>query len=136
MVGFPGESRQSIIETYKVLKEAWPDTVQTTTFFPLKGSKLFEKVVAEGLFDPQTPMPMSYYGTSALRLDKSEQRELPQRQYLLINYKNPLMWFFVHTKLNPLFYRVFVWPYIACAMFKKQGFTSALKGIWKRITKG
>lgn len=136
MVGFPGESRQSIIETYKVLKEARPDTIQTTTFFPLKGSKLFDKVVAEGLFDPQTPMPKSYYGASALRLDKSEQMELSQRQYLLANYKNPLMRFFVYTKLNPLFYRVFVWPYIACTMFKKQGFTSALKGICKRITRG
>lgn len=136
MVGFPGESRQSIIETYKVLKEARPDTIQTTTFFPLKGSKLFDKVVADGLFDPQTPMPKSYYGTSALRLDKSEQRELSRRQYLLIDYKNPLMRFFVYTKLNPLFYRVFIWPYIACTMFKKQGFTSALKGICKRITRG
>jgi len=100
MVGFPGEDRKSINETYKLLKEAKPDTVQTTIFYPLKGTHLFKKVIDEELFTPDLPMPNSYYKGSFLNFSKSRKKEILRYQFLLTNYKSKTVYFLVMIHFN------------------------------------
>ena len=87
MIGFPNEDSRSTRETFKLLKEAQPNTVQATIFFPLTRTILYEKVVAEGLFDPKTPMPDRYYHESSLDFSRDRKKELLRCQYLLANYR-------------------------------------------------
>ena len=70
MIGFPGQDYRSIHKTYYILKKAKPDLVQTTIFYPLKRTKLYDMMVQEGLFDPNTEMPIGYYGTNDIELIK------------------------------------------------------------------
>ncbi len=88
MIGFPGEGRDSIKKTYKLVNEVQPEIMQTTIFYPLRKTKLYEKVVGEGLFDAHTPMPTEYYTKSALTFSGNRHRELLLAQYVLTNYKN------------------------------------------------
>lgn len=92
MVGFPGEDRHSIRETFRLLKESGPDTVQASTFYPLAGTKLRELVVAQGLFNPRSSAPERYYFESTLNYPKKKQKELLRYQYLIVNYKSISLW--------------------------------------------
>ena len=81
MIGFPGEEIKSIQKTYHLLKKSRPDIVQTTIFYPLKRTKLYDMMVQEGLFDPNAEMPDDYYTTNNI--------ELIKYQFLLSNYYLP-----------------------------------------------
>lgn len=83
MLGFPGEDRNSLKKTYRLLRKAQPDTVQTAIFYPLPRTKLYERVVNEGLFDPGTAMPENYYEWSYLNFPESKKRELLKWQGIL-----------------------------------------------------
>lgn len=108
MIGFPGETRQSIKETYKLLRQTQPDTVQTTIFYPLKRTKLFEKVVNEGLFNPKTPMSKGYYGETSLNLPESQKKELLRWQYILTNYNRKFTGLFILAVPSQLIFRILV----------------------------
>jgi radical SAM superfamily enzyme YgiQ (UPF0313 family) len=121
MIGFPGEGKQSILETYRLLKAAQPDTVQTTIFFPIKRTKLYKQVVRDGLFDPQTPPPQSYYRKSLLSLPESQQKELIRYQYLLTSYDSRLMYFFAYVQPSEFVFRIFVFSQKFLKRFRKKG---------------
>jgi radical SAM superfamily enzyme YgiQ (UPF0313 family) len=72
MIGFPGENRNSIDKTYQIVKKAKPDTVQTTIFFPLKHTKLYDLMVQTGLISPDIEMPHNYYETENVDLIKNQ----------------------------------------------------------------
>jgi len=108
MVGFPSEDKTSIKKTYNLLAQAKPDTVQTTIFYPLKGTKLYEDVVGQGLFDPETPMPNEYYFTSHLKYSDKRKNDILRWQYILTNYKSRFTALFLITFPNNLVFRTFV----------------------------
>ena len=134
MIGFPGETKDSIMETYELLKKAQPDTVQTTIFYPLKGTKLLEEVVNKELFDPNTPMPNNYYDVSHLNFPANKQRELLRYQYLLSFYNSKLMQFFVRANLSHTFFRIFTLSFRVWKVLRKWGFLPTIRAIGRRIT--
>jgi len=89
MIGFPGESRNSIDKTYQIVKKAKPDTVQTTIFFPLKHTKLYDLMVQNGLINSDIEMPQNYYET--------QDSDLLKYQFLISYYYLP-----------PLFLKIFL----------------------------
>ncbi|MFC1907290.1 B12-binding domain-containing radical SAM protein [Chloroflexota bacterium] len=137
MVGYPDQDRHSIKETYRLIREAQPDTVQTSIFYPLRGTKLYEKVVEEGLFDPKTPMPKEYYSASCLNYPKRWKEELLRWEYFLANYNSrfPAFRFLVIIQPSQLVFRIFALAYRVCKTFKKEGFNYTLKAIHRRISK-
>lgn len=137
MIGFPGEGRNSIKETYRLLRKVQPDTVQTTIFYPLRGTELFEKVVNEELFDAKTPMPNNYYEGSCLYLPESKKKELLRCQYLLTNYNSRLIdsHLFVLAQRSELVFRMLVLSRAAYRKFREEGFPSVLKVVYRRISK-
>jgi len=108
MIGFPGEDRESIKNTYNLLKQAQPDKVQTTIFFPLGKTKLYEKTVREGLFDPRTPMPRHYYDKSCLNFPENKKKELLLWQFIIANYKSKLAEFLMKFPSNQLVINIFI----------------------------
>jgi radical SAM superfamily enzyme YgiQ (UPF0313 family) len=134
MIGFPGETKDSIMETYELLKKAQPDTVQTTIFYPLKGTKLLEEVVNKELFDPNTPMPNNYYDVSHLNFPANKQRELLRYQNLLSFYNSKLMQFFVRANLSHTFFRIFTLSFRVWKVLRKWGFLPTIRAIGRRIT--
>jgi radical SAM superfamily enzyme YgiQ (UPF0313 family) len=108
MIGFPDEDRESIKNTFNLLKQAQPDKVQTTIFFPLGKTKLYEKTVSEGLFDPRTPMPRHYYDKSCLNFSVNKKRELLLWQYIIANYKSRFSEFLIKSSANPLIINIFI----------------------------
>jgi radical SAM superfamily enzyme YgiQ (UPF0313 family) len=133
MIGFPGETKDSILETYELLKKAQPDTVQTTIFYPLKGTKLLEEVVNRELFDPNTPMPNNYYDVSHLNFTESKKRELLRDQYLLSFYNSKLMNFFVRANFSHTFFRIFSLSFRVCKVLRIWGFLPTIRAIRRRI---
>lgn len=137
MIGLPGQDRHSIEETYRLIRETQPDTVQTTIFYPLRGTKLYEKVVEEELFDPKTHMPEGYYGESCLKFSRSWKEELLRWQFLLARYNSrfPGLRFFVIVQPSQLVFRIFVLAHQVYETFKREGFSYTLKAIYRRINK-
>jgi radical SAM superfamily enzyme YgiQ (UPF0313 family) len=108
MIGFPGEDRESIKNTYNLLKQVQPDKVQTTIFFPLGKTKLYEKTVSEGLFDPRTPMPRHYYDKTCLNFPENKKKELLLWQYIIANYNSRLAEFLMKFPSNHLILSIFI----------------------------
>lgn len=129
MIGLPGEDRHSVRETFKLLKKAQPETVQTSTIYPLRGTKLYEMVVAQGLFDPETPTPLVYYGKSCLNFPKNKQKELLRCKYLLVNYKSVSLCLFALAQRSELVFVVFR----IYRIFREERFLGLLKAIYKTI---
>ena len=133
MIGFPGENEDSITKTYELLNKARPDTVQTTIFYPLKGTKLLEDVVKSGLFDPSTPLPNNYYDGSRLNFPESKKRQLFRSQYFLSFYNSKLMHFLVRTNLSHGLFRIFAVTLSVWKVIKKWGFLPTMRAIGRRI---
>jgi len=130
MIGFPGEDIKSYKETFKLLRKARPNTVQTTIFFPLKGTQIFEKVVKERFFDPNTPMPQNYYEKSSLNFSKRKQKELLRYQYLFSHYNSKLLF---HGYLPKILLTIAMFSPYVLNKLRKEGFLSTLKAIWRKI---
>ncbi|MCX6832684.1 MAG: radical SAM protein, partial [candidate division Zixibacteria bacterium] len=133
MIGFPGEDRNSIEATYKLLREVQPDTIQATIFYPLRGTKLCEKVVGEGLFDLRTPMPMNYYDGSCLNFPESKKKQILRWQFILSNYNSRVSGLYIIALPSQLIFRIFVLFFRVCMKFRRVGFFSTLKAIWRKI---
>ena len=139
MVGFPGQDRHSIMETFKLLKQVRPDTVQATIFYPLRGTKLRETVTADELFDPNTPMPNRYYGESSLNFPKEKKRELLRCQYLMVNFDRISLRLFELAQRGKLVYgviRICLFPREFSEIYqvlRKDGPLYLLKAICKRL---
>ena len=142
MIGLPGEDRHSVRETFKLLKEAQPDTVQTTIFYPLRGTQLYEVVIAEGLFNSKIPMPNDYYGESSLSSLKNKKRELLRCQYLLVNFNSVSLRLFTlaqRSELVFILFRMYRFPkeaFLIYRTFREEGLLYILKAAYKRIFKG
>jgi len=108
MIGFPDENRESIKNTYKLVKQAQPDKIQTTIFYPLGKTKLCEKTVSEGLFNLCTPMPRHYYDKSCLNFPKNKKKELLLWQYIIANYNSRLAEFLMKYPSNRLILSIFI----------------------------
>ena len=108
MIGFPEEDRESIKNTYNLLKQAQPDKVQTTIFFPLGKTKLYEQTVSEGLFDPRTPMSRHYYDKSSLNFSESKKKELLLWQFIIANYNSRISEFLMKFPSNQLILTIFI----------------------------
>ncbi|MFC1912771.1 B12-binding domain-containing radical SAM protein [Chloroflexota bacterium] len=126
MVGLPDEDRHSVKETFKLLQEAQPDTIQVSTFYPLRGTKLYEKVVAEGLFDPKMTMPATYYGESSLSISKKRGKELLRNRYLLRNFNSVRLCLLLPIQRSELFFLIY------CKL-RAEGFFGLLKAVSQRI---
>lgn len=139
IIGFPHESDDSAKETFKLLKEARPDTAQTTIFYPLRKTKLYDIVVEEGLFNPDSPMPNRYYYGSSLEFSKEKKRELLRSQYLLANFdKIGLRSFELaqRSKLAFMALRIYRLPQEASLILQtlhKEGFRYTVTAIFRRI---
>jgi len=129
MIGFPGQDRASVLRTYDLLREAKPDTVQASIFYPLVGTELFDKVVAEGLFDPKTSMPEQYYQGSSLNFSKKKKDEIMRNQYLLMYYKSKLVYFLVKMNAHLKILRLVDIIFKVTNMIKQEGLRSTLKVI-------
>lgn len=127
MIGLPSEDKNSIKKTFNILREAQPDTVQTTIFYPLKNTKLYEKVVSEGLFDPKSSMPTGYYSRSCLNLPGSNKKLLLRWQYILTNYRSRLIALFLLSLPSPLVFRILVFLRSFLIQLRGDGFQSAMK---------
>jgi radical SAM superfamily enzyme YgiQ (UPF0313 family) len=103
MVGFPGETRESLKETYELLKKARPDSIQTSIFHPLEGTSLYNYTVEEGLFDPESGVPENYYQGSKLNFPDEWKEELQRWRYILTTYKSPFSGLFVLSLPRPVF---------------------------------
>lgn len=136
MIGFPGEGRNEISDTYKILRESHPKSVQTTIFYPLNKTELYNKVVSDGLFDPKSVQSVSFYKSSSLLFSKEKKKELLRCQMLLVNYditvprlfsralqKESIFVFLKYIFLIRKYYR----------QFREVGFKYALRAIWRRI---
>lgn len=134
MVGFPGQDRESIEKTYKLLKEARPNTVQVSTLYPLRGTKLYDQVVREKMFDPKTPMPKSYYGESSLKFPNKRQQELVRWRYLLSNYTSrfPGFHFFMMVQPSQRVARIFILLHTIFRLLRKGKVSFLLKAIFRR----
>lgn len=53
MVGLPGQDEQSMLLTWKFLREIKPDSAQFTVFRPMRGTVLYDECVARGMYDPK-----------------------------------------------------------------------------------
>jgi len=56
MLGIPHETRESIMETIALNREARVDCPDTGFFYPLEGTELYDVSIDEGLFDPSADM--------------------------------------------------------------------------------
>lgn len=81
MIGFPGQDKNSMAKSYQLLKKARPDTVQTTIFYPLKRTQLYDMMVQDGSLSPNAEMVTDYY--------KTDDMELIEFQFLLTYYYLP-----------------------------------------------
>lgn len=133
MTGFPGEDKRSMEDTYRLVRQAQPDTVQTTIFYPLRGTKLFELVVQGGFLDSSTPMPNTYYGESSLTLPERQKKELIRHQYLVTYYNSRMMRLFVRAHLGQFFLRLLALFFRVSTKFRQEGIRSTLKAIARRI---
>lgn len=133
MIGLPGEDRNSLRKTFSVLRDAQPDTVQTTIFYPLRGTKLYEEVVDEGLFDPTTPMPDNYYTRSYLSIPESKNKELLRWQYILTNYDSRAMRLFVLAVPSESVFGFFVLLRKVYITLTTEGLLSTSKKIVRKI---
>jgi len=134
MIGFPGEGKDSIKKTYKLIKEVQPQTLQTTIFYPLRKTRLYEKVVAEGLFNIHTPMPTEYYTKSALNFSRSKHHELLLSQYVLTNYKKKAISIFGLCMLSlPPVLTSIVYLIIRSLHFFRRGYNKLLKTMFPSI---
>ena len=135
MVGFPGEDKQSINKTYELLREVQPDTAQTTIFYPLRKTKLFEEVVKEGLFDPNMAMPNEYYVGTSLNFPEAKKKELLRYRYLLTYHNSTLISFLTEVHCSQSVFRIFDLYFQVCMRLRQEGFFSVLKNIWNRVFK-
>ena len=78
MVGLPGESKDDILSTIKLNKRIKPDIAQFTIFMPLKGTKLYDICIKEGLLNGEYPELFNYYGRSFLKLPGFKDGEIAQ----------------------------------------------------------
>jgi len=81
MIGIPGQDIESINKTYQMVKEVQPTTVQTSVFYPLKRTRLFDMLVQQGKFDPKESMTRGYFETDDIDMIK--------HQFLITNYYLP-----------------------------------------------
>ncbi len=130
---FPGKIEIPIELTTKLLRKAQPDTVQTTIFYPLKCTKLYEKVVSEGLFDTHTPMPHNYYSGSYLNFPENKKKEILKWQYILTNYNSRIVGLFILSLHTQLTFRILVLLRKVYITFREKGFLFMLKAIMQKI---
>jgi radical SAM superfamily enzyme YgiQ (UPF0313 family) len=136
MIGFPGEDRDSIKKTYKLVNEVQPETMQTTIFYPLRKTKLYEKVVADGLFQAHTPMPSGYYTKSALNFSKNKHYELLLSQYVLTNYKSRAISLFgLHMLSLPPPFTGILYLIIRCLYFCRRIYNKMISNIFTSSSK-
>jgi len=136
MIGFPGEDRNAIFETYVMLREARPTTAQTTIFFPLKGTALYEKVAAEGLINPATCVLSNFYNGSSLSFTPEKKRQLLRDQLLLVNYDLVSPRIFVLAENNKLIFaglKVIDRCRRSYRQFREVGLRYALRAIIRRL---
>jgi hypothetical protein len=110
--------------------------MQTTIFYPLKKTKLYEKVIEEGLFDVRTPMPSDYYTKSALTFSENKHRELFLAQYVLTNYKNKVISLLGLSMLSlPASFTSILYLIIRSLHFCRRVYNKLLKKIFPSLLK-
>ncbi len=85
MLGLPGQDTESMLKTWRFMRRILPDTAQFTIFYPLRGTPLHDRVVAEKLYDPADTLP-SYYVGSVLKQEGLDDEILLRYQKLLTTY--------------------------------------------------
>lgn len=134
MMGLPEQTPRIMAETVRLLHTLQPDTAQATTFFPLPGTVLYDKVRSEGLYDGKS-FPSNYYSMSVLAY--SLRRKLAIADYATIvnmgfwradkgNYGRVMTWLCLHI---PLFSLAIYYPSVLWKSMRRVG----LKQTWYRI---
>ncbi len=133
MIGFPGENKDTMKATLRLLRAAQPDTVQTTIFYPLRCTTLYDTVVNKGLFDPNLPMPRNYYDGSSLRFPDEWKGAILRWQFILTNYRGTTGALLALFLRNQFVFRILVLFRQAYAMVKEEGVWSVLKRAKRKI---
>lgn len=133
MIGFPGETRETIFKTLQLLKQARPDSVQTTTYYPMKGTDLYDYLLQEGIFNPAHSVIDTFYGESYLNLDKEHKSKLFKYHMLLTHYKSPIVFLMVKLDLNNSFFNLYNYYHGSKAIIKQEGFIPFFKRLFKKI---
>jgi len=76
MVGSPGETRATVLETVELLDEIEPTAAQVTVTTPIPGTTLYDYCEANELVNPGTFSDYDYYFNSRLNLDTLQQNEI------------------------------------------------------------
>jgi radical SAM superfamily enzyme YgiQ (UPF0313 family) len=77
MMGLPEQTEEIMAETFRLLQELQPSSAQATTFFPLPGTVLHDKVRKEGLYELNL-YPTNYYRSSVLNYSPAHTRKIDQ----------------------------------------------------------
>jgi len=128
MIGLPEQDVESINKTHKLLREAQPDTVQTSVFYPLRRTRLFDKMVQRGELDPDNTMPRSYHETDDI--------ELKRYQFLLLYYYLPksLVSVFLFAQSRRFTRRLFSLFLGLVKLYRNRGLLSTIEYVVKRRT--
>lgn len=131
MMGLPDQTKEIMLETYRLLQELQPDTAQATTFFPLPGTSLYEEVRERNLFDGGV-YPTSYYSSSSLKYSDKHKRDINTIAYVI----NLGLWrkSFLNRTLEEL---CFGFPPIARFLYNGHIVYESIKqiGFWQTVEK-
>jgi len=121
MIGLPEQDEESINKTHELLREAQPDTVQASVFYPFRRTRLFDMMVKRGELDPNITMPKSYH--------KTDDVELKRYQFILLYYYLPRflvnVFMFVQTRSFPR--RLFNFFLVLIRRYRIEGLLSAIE---------
>ena len=141
MLGLPGQDEKSMLETWKFLRRVSPDSAQFTIFFPLKGTKLYEQVIAQGLYDEeQSDALSSYYDSSPLKQIVIDGQRIKQYQRLFQRFATqPGLWPAIQFHLarySNWFYRLFItnlpWYRTQLATLRRQPWRERMRTLGRR----
>jgi radical SAM superfamily enzyme YgiQ (UPF0313 family) len=82
VLGLPGETRETALETYKFALELDPDYAMFSILAPVVGSKLFEQAVKEGKIDIPSYRGAHYLSASAGKVNVVEMSGLKAEELL------------------------------------------------------
>lgn len=114
MVGLPGQDVKSMMKTWRFVRRIRPDTAQFTVFYPLKATRLYDRTIEMGMYQP-SEMGENYYHGSVLK-QKGISPGLVQRyQELFSTYATksgvwPVVAFHFYRTVVPAYWLRFVIP--------------------------
>lgn len=131
MMGLLDQTKEIMLETYRLLEDIQPDSAQATTFFPLPGTSLYAEVKAKNLFE-EGAYPTSYYSSSFLKYNIEHKRYIDTLSHII----NLELW--KESSFNRVLEKLcFSFPAIAGVLYKGKIAYESIKhiGFWQTTWK-